>query len=193
MSTLHRHRTGFSAFAAVLAFVLCAPMAVNAEDEVITADEQILAAAPALPSWDESSGYGSVEASRAAAYTLLAPAPAPTWEETSGYASVEATRAEVSALVSGEMMTSQAQALAFAAAAAATLWDATSGYGSVEASRAANALPAAPDTFTGQVSSDVRSAPERAPEYAMDPLVAAAMAWDETSGYGSVEASRAGN
>jgi hypothetical protein len=112
MSTLHRRRTGFSVFAAVLAVALCAPVAVNAEDEVIeviAAEEQILAAAPALPSWDESSGYGSVEASRA----------------------------ELSALLSGQVISGQEQALAVTAAAAKS-WDETSGYGSVEASRVGN-------------------------------------------------------
>jgi hypothetical protein len=99
----------------VLIFTLVAPIAVIADDEVIAAEEQVLTAAPAPPSWDELSGYGSVESSRG----------------------------EVSALWSGEVIIDQEQTLAYAAAAAATLWDATSGYGSVEASRAANALPAA--------------------------------------------------
>jgi hypothetical protein len=140
MSTLHRRRTGFSVFAAVLAVALCAPVAVNAEDEVIeviAAEEQILAAAPALPSWDESSGYGSVEASRAAASALLASSAAPSWDDTSGYGSVEASRAELSALLSGQVISGQEQALAVTAAAAKS-WDETSGYGSVEASRAGN-------------------------------------------------------
>jgi hypothetical protein len=201
MSTLHRRRTGFSTFAAVLAFVLCAPQAANAEDEVIAAEQQILAAAPTLSSWDESSGYGSVEASRAAighdhgvsGYGPTgheASALGLSWDEMSGYRSVEASRAEVSALLSGARISGRDQALAVTAAAA-TLWDSTSGYGSVEASRAANALPAAPATFTNQVPSDVRWAPERALEHTIDPQVAAAKAWDETSGYGAVEASRA--
>jgi hypothetical protein len=162
MSMIRRSRTVFSTFAAVLTFALVAPIAVIADDEVITAEEQVLTAAPAAPSWDELSGYGSVESSRG----------------------------EVSALWSGEGISDQEQALAFAAAAA-TLWDATSGYGSVEASRAANALPAAPATFTSQVSPDVRWAPDRALEHAMNPPVAAAIAWDGSSGYGAVEASRA--
>jgi hypothetical protein len=87
MSTSYRSRTVFSAFAAVLTFVLCAPIAVNAE-------EQLLAAVPAAPPWDETSGYGSVEASRAAASALLAPVAGPSWDETSGYGAVEASRAD---------------------------------------------------------------------------------------------------
>ena len=64
MRTIHQFRAVFSAFFAVLAFALVAPIAVNA-DEVIAAEEQVLAPAPAVLSWDETSGYGSVEASRA--------------------------------------------------------------------------------------------------------------------------------
>jgi hypothetical protein len=136
MSTIHRSRTAVSAFVTVLTFALSAPFAVNAEDEVIvTLEEQVLTAAPAASSWDETSGYGSVEASRA----------------------------EVSALLSGELISGREQALAFAAAAA-MLWDETSGYGSVEASRAAASALLAP---------------------------VASPSWDNTSGYGSVEASRA--
>ena len=121
MRTIHRSRTAISAFVAVLMFALSAPIAVHAEEQVI-AEEQVLAAeeqdpalAPAVPSWDETSGYGSVEASRA----------------------------EISALLSGEVISGQEQVLAMAAAAA-TLWDETSGYGSVEASRAAASALLAP-------------------------------------------------
>ena len=88
MLTSHRARTVLSVFAAVLTFVLAAPNAVIAE-------EQILAAAPAPSSWDETSGYASVEASRAAASALLAPVAAPSWDETSGYGAVEANRATI--------------------------------------------------------------------------------------------------
>jgi hypothetical protein len=133
MSTHHR-RTILSAVIATLTLALCAPVAVNAEEEAITAQEQVLAAAPAPASWDETSGYGSVEASRAASSTLLAPSSPPSWDEASGYASVEASRAEMSVLLSGELISGEEQALAIAAAAAKT-WDETSGYGSVEASR----------------------------------------------------------
>jgi hypothetical protein len=134
MSIIHCSRTVLSVFAVVLTLAFCAPIAVNAEDEDIAAGELILAAVPAVPSWDESSGYGSVEASRAAASALLAPIAAPSWDESSGYGSVEAIRADVNMLLSGEVTSSQEQALAIAAAAKS--WDETSGYGSVEASRA---------------------------------------------------------
>ncbi len=141
MRTIHRFRTVFSAFVAVLAFALVAPIAVNADDEVIAAEEQVLVPAPAVPSWDETSGYGSVEASRAGASTLFAANAAPSWDDTSGYGSVEASRAELSGLLSGEVISGQEQALAMAAAKA---WDETSGYGSVEASRAAASALQAP-------------------------------------------------
>ena len=143
MRTIHRSRTVFSAFVAVLAFALVAPIAVNADDEVVTTEEQVLAPAPAAPTWDETSGYGSVEASRAVASSLLATGAAPSWDDTSGYGSVEASRAELSALLSGEMISGQEQAIALAAAAA-TSWDETSGYGAVESSREAASGPLAP-------------------------------------------------
>jgi hypothetical protein len=165
MSTIHRFRPAVSVFVTVLTFALSAPFAVNAEDEVIVSleEEQVPTAAPAAPSWDEASGYGSVEASRAAVSALCAAGTASSWDDTSGYGSVEASRAEVSALLSDELTSGRDQALAFAAAAA-MLWDETSGYGSVEASRAAASALLAP---------------------------VAGLSWDDTSGYGSVEASRA--
>jgi hypothetical protein len=182
MSTIHRFRPAVSVLVTVLTFALSAPITVHAEEQVV-AEEQILAAEeqiPALaavagPSWDESSGYGSVEASRAAighddGVSEYGPtgheasaAMGLSWDEMSGYGSVEASRAEVSALLSGELISGRDQALAFAAAAA-MLWDETSGYGSVEASRAAASALYAP---------------------------VASPSWDDTSGYGSVEESRA--
>ena len=182
MSTIHRFRPAVSVLVTVLTFALSAPITVHAEEQVV-AEEQILAAEeqiPALaavagPSWDESSGYGSVEASRAAighddGVSEYGPtgheasaAMGLSWDEMSGYGSVEASRAEVSALLSGELISGRDQALAFAAAAV-MLWDETSGYGSVEASRAAASALYAP---------------------------VAGPSWDDTSGYGSVEESRA--
>ena len=47
----------------------------------------------AAPSWDETSGYSSVEAGRAA-NALLAHA-GPSWDETSGYGAVEVSRATI--------------------------------------------------------------------------------------------------
>jgi hypothetical protein len=72
MSTMQGPHTAITAFVTVLTFALVAPVAVSAEDQVLTeeqglaAEEQDAALAPAVPSWDEASGYGSVEASRAA-------------------------------------------------------------------------------------------------------------------------------
>jgi hypothetical protein len=136
MSMIQRSPIVVSAFAAVLVFALCAPIAVDAEAQVITQDQLVAvvdqdpALAPAQASWDETSGYGSVEASRAAASTLLAAGAAPSWDDTSGYGSVETSRAAASTLL---------------APAAGPSWDETSGYGFVEASRAANAPAAKPD------------------------------------------------
>jgi hypothetical protein len=58
-------------------------------------EEHLFAIVAAAPSWDETSGYGSVEDSRAAAAALLAPVAAPSWDETSGYGAVEASRATI--------------------------------------------------------------------------------------------------
>jgi hypothetical protein len=58
-------------------------------------EEHLYAIVSAAPSWDENSGYGSVEASRAAASALLAPVAAPSWDQTSGYGFVEASRATI--------------------------------------------------------------------------------------------------
>jgi hypothetical protein len=116
MFTIHHSRTTIFAFATVLTLALSAPSAVIAQDQVI-ADEQVLAAeeqapvlAPAVPSWDETSGYGAVEASRA---TIghdavrgfggtgheASAAMGRSWDALSGYGSVEANRAAASALV----------------------------------------------------------------------------------------------
>jgi hypothetical protein len=181
MSTIHRFRPAVSVLVTVLTFALSAPITVDAEEQVVaeeqilTAEEQVPALAPgAGPSWDELSGYGSVEASRAAighddGVSDYGPtgheasaATGLSWDETNGYGPVEASRAEVSALLSGELISGRDQALAFAAAA--MLWDETSGYGSVEASRAAVSALYTP---------------------------VASPSWDDTSGYGSVEANRA--
>jgi hypothetical protein len=141
MSALPRCRRAVSSVVAVLLLTLTAPIVVHADDQIIV-DAHILAAqeqdpdlAPTVPSWDESSGYGSVEASRAAASATLTSNAGPSWDESSGYGAVEASRAEVSALLSDQLLGSQDQTLTFAAAAARS-WDETSGYGAVEAIRA---------------------------------------------------------
>ena len=158
MSTIQRSRTALSACVAVLTFALSAPLAVKAEEQVI-AEELVIAAealVPALapvagPSWDETSGYGSVEASRA---MMALPAPSTT---------AEANPVLVAqlALQAGDLGSMQEEAL-FTVVAAGATWDETSGYGSVEASRAANALAAASAAITTQVPSDVRWATVRA-------------------------------
>ena len=86
MRTIHRFHTLVLVIATVFAMTIIAPIAAHAE-------EQILVMAPAGSSWEEESGYQSVEASRAAASSLRAPVAAPTWDEASGYGAVEASRA----------------------------------------------------------------------------------------------------
>jgi hypothetical protein len=78
-----------------------AALALAAQHALLTGDigslqeDRLLAIVAAAPGWDETSGYRSVEASRAAASALLAPVAAPSWDETSGYRSVEASRATI--------------------------------------------------------------------------------------------------
>jgi hypothetical protein len=105
MCNVHRFLSFVLALVAVLSLALAAPAAAQGDEEV--------RAVPAGPSWDETSGYGAVEASRAARAEAAISA---SWDETSGYASVEATRAAI-----GQD----------------TSWDETSGNGAVETSRAA--------------------------------------------------------
>jgi hypothetical protein len=165
----------------MFSLTLLAPVAVNAEDEV----------------------------------AALAPVAAPSVDETSAE-DVRATRAIAaeSALLTGDIGSMQEEHL-LAIVAVAPSWDATSGYGAVEASRATIGHPAA---LTSQVPADVRWAPEGviAPassveagrilaaqqalqsqdlgslqEDALFAVVAAGSSWDQTSGYGSLEASRA--
>ena len=169
LSRIHRSHEVVLNIAAVVAFALVAPIAVIAQ-------EQVPALAPvAGPSCDESSGYASLEASRAATARQAVPA-APSWDTTSGYASLEASRVATAMhrVPSGD-----------------STWDVTSGYEALEISRVTAALPMAPTRMTSQVSVDVRWAPIRTLDHALTPLVAMALVWDETSGYGAVEASRA--
>lgn len=79
-------------------------------------------------------------------------------------------------------------------------WDETSGYGAVEGNRAERALGMPMEPSAGAVVDPLRViVPLDAlqagdlgsvQEEALQTIVGAAMAWDETSGYGSVEASR---
>jgi hypothetical protein len=126
--------------------------------------EALRAVVAAALAWDETSGYGSVEVSRAAASALLAPDAGPSWDESSGYGSVEAGRAEVSSLLSGELSSGQDQALTIAAAAARS-WDETSGYGSVEASRAAASALLADPGPTWLAASRAAAARRAAPAF----------------------------
>ena len=135
MHTNRRTRSSFIVIATLFVGTLVSPVAVTAED-------QVLALAPvAGPSWDEASGYRSVEASRVATDVqdqpdVNAAVAAVTWEEMSGYASVEASRVISArhALLSADLGSLQEEALV-AVVAAGTAWDEASGYGSVEASR----------------------------------------------------------
>jgi hypothetical protein len=123
MFTIHRYRTGFLGITTVLAVALVASVTAQTEDQQI-------AAAPAAPSWDETSGYGAVEANRAvighddvvSGYVATgheaSAAMGLSWDETSGCGAVEANRAAASE------------------AAINASWDESSGYGAVEASRA---------------------------------------------------------
>jgi hypothetical protein len=130
MSTIHQSRRAVSAFAAVLMLAVATPTAVHGE-------EQDLALAPAsVPSWDETSGYGVVEALRAEPDLYVAPAGI-TADAASGSGSVEANRVTTAqhALQAGDLGSMQEEVLAAIVATGAS-WDDTSGYGAVEASRA---------------------------------------------------------
>jgi hypothetical protein len=136
MSTTKRSRTAISVFAAMFTVALSTPLMVHAEDQVIGAEDQVIALAPvAGPSWDETSGYGAVEASRA---TIGHPAPSTTLDQTRMAAAERA-------LLTGDIGSMQEESL-LAIVTAAPSWDETSGYGSVEASRAMIRHPAAGTT-----------------------------------------------
>ena len=189
MSTTKRSRTAISVFAALFTVALSTPLMVHAEDQIIGAEDQVIALAPvAGPSWDETSGYGAVEASRA---TIGHPAASTTLEQTRMAAAQRA-------LLSGDIGSMQEESL-LAIVAAAPSWDETSGYGAVEASRAANALPAAPAESTTAEETRAPAAQQALQSHDLGSLqedallavVATGASWDETSGYGSVEASRA--
>ena len=91
MSKVHRFPSFLLALGALVALSLTAPAAAQVEEEVL--------AVPAGPSWDETSGYGAVEASRAAAPEAAIGA---SWDESSGYGSVEASRAAIGQDHSGQ-------------------------------------------------------------------------------------------
>ena len=120
---------------AVQAAALAAQRALLTGDIGSMQEDRLLAIVAAAPSWEATSGYRSVEASRAAASSLLAPIATLSWDETSGYGAVEASRASAAqlALLTGDIGSMQADSLVVATGSS---WDQTSGYGSVEASRA---------------------------------------------------------
>ena len=193
MSPMHQSRSRVVALATMFAFTLLAPGAVSAQEEVAdTAQQEVADLAPvAAPAVVSTSGE-DVRASRALAaerallsgemgsleeeHLRAVVAAAPSWDETSGYGAVEASRATIDypavstsaeqtrvlaaqrALQGGGLGSLQEDALR--AVVAGPSWDETSGYGSVEASRAANAVPVAPVANTSQVPAGVRWAPE---------------------------------
>jgi hypothetical protein len=192
MSLMQQSRSRVVALATLFACTLLAPVAVSAQEElVVTTQEDVAVLAPvtapavgstsgddgqtlyaaaerallsgdigsmqeehlraivaAAPSWDETSGYGAVEASRA---TIGSPAASTSTEQTRLFAAQQA-------LLSPDLGGLQEEALA-AVVSAGQSWDETSGYRSVEASRAANAIPVATTPSTTQVPAGVRSAP----------------------------------
>ena len=205
MPTLRWSRTGISTFVAILAFALSSQLFVTAQEQVVegqtlAAEEQVPALAPDPgPSWEEESGYLSVEASR----VDMVMTAGTTTDSASGYRSVEATRVLIAqrALEVGNLGSMQEDALR-AVVAVAGSWDETSGYGAVEASRAATTLPT-PSIAPGSLDDAKRAlvaqhallSPDLGSlqEEALMAIVAASTVWDETSGYGTVEANRAVN
>jgi hypothetical protein len=191
MSTIHRSRPAISAFAAVLMLTVSAPIAVHGQDEDLA-----LAPVPAA-SWDETSGYGAVEAIRAEPDVNVVLGAGTTADAASGSGSVEANRVTTAqhALQASDLGSMQEEALAAIVATGAS-WDETSGYAAVEASRATIGHP--PASTTSQAipvlaaqhvlqTGDIGSMQEER----LSAIVSAAPSWDETSGYGSVEDSRA--
>jgi hypothetical protein len=191
MSTIHRSRPVVSAFAALLMLALSAPIAVQGQD-------QDLALAPVLAaSWDETSGYGTVEAIRAEPDVYVVPGAGTTADAASGSGSVAANRVlnAQHALQADDLGSMQEEALAAIVAPGAS-WDETSGYGAVEASRATIGHPTASTTnqanrvFAAEralLSHDLGSMQEEA----LAAVVADSVVPAQTSDYGSLEATRA--
>jgi hypothetical protein len=191
MSKIHRSRPAISAFAAVLMLTVSAPIAVHGQDEDLA-----LAPVPAA-SWDETSGYGAVEAIRAEPDVYVVPGAGTTANAASGSGSVQLNRVSIvqHALQADELGSMQEEALAAIVAPGAS-WDETSGYGAVEASRATIGHPAASTTnqanrvFAAEralLSHDLGSLQEEA----LAAVVADPMAPAQSSDYGSLEATRA--
>jgi hypothetical protein len=176
MSPNHRSRSSSFGIVAVFAIALAAPIAVHAEDETLPAAELALAPVPGSPSTTQVPSDV-----RWAPADTIAPATS---------VAASRVRAAQQVLLSSDLGSLQEETLMGVVATAMT-WDETSGYGSVEASRAhiGHLAPIAGsswDAITGQ--STVRANRRGTALYATS---APSPSWDETSGYGSVEASRA--
>jgi hypothetical protein len=167
MSPMHQSRSRVFGIATMFAFALLAPVAVSAQEEVAdTTQEEV---------------------------PVLAPVAAPSVVSTSGEdgRAIAAERA----LLSGNIGSMQEEDLR-AIVAAAPSWDETSGYGAVESSRATIGSPA---TSTSAEQTLVLAAQQALQggdlgsmqEDALLAVVSAGQSWDETSGYGAVETSRA--
>src|SRR5215210_8324872 len=85
---------GTSAEAVRATRALAAQHALQRGDIGSLQEDALYAIVAAAPSWDATSGYGLVEAGRAATSARFAPA-GPTWDEASGYGAVEASRATI--------------------------------------------------------------------------------------------------
>jgi hypothetical protein len=145
MNVNHRFRTSSVVIVAIVAIGFSAPVMAQ------TAAQDIELAPVSGPTWDESSGYGSVEAVRASLAI-------PTDIARPGTVDPVRVNRALDALHSGDLGSVQEDTLA-AIVAAAIAWDDVSGYGSVEAIRATYAFPGAVDSLSSQVPSDVRWAP----------------------------------
>jgi hypothetical protein len=136
MRSIPLTRAAVLAIAAGLSAILLAPIAGQAETPTF-------APAPVDASAVRHvMGSGGLGSSMEETILSLAPA-APSWDQTSGYGTVEAIRA-LRALPSAGGITTQVPSDVRWAPVAAASWDATSGYGVVEAVRAARAISIAP-------------------------------------------------
>ena len=181
MLAVHTNRLGSIAIGILLAGWLVAPAAAQVPDP-----DQVVVAAPAAPTWDEVSGYDAVEANR----LIVSP------DERGMLRGTVVSRATDLGSMQEEYL---AAAPAFSAAIinqvpadarwapTMTSWDKGSGYLSVETGRAALSGKEGAALFAPHVSraTDIGSMQE---EFFAAP---AASSWDESSGYGAVELSRA--
>jgi hypothetical protein len=205
MSTNHRSRSLVFGIATVFALTLLAPLAVTAEEEVAALAP---VAAPVVPgtSADDvrttraltaqrallTGDIGSMQEERLSAIV----AAAPSWDDTSGYGSVETSRAAIGHAPAS--MTEEAALLAQFRAVERSLSPSLGPASLVPADvRWAPARAFAPDSEAAAIR--VLAAEQALQSYDLGSMqeehlytiVAAAPSWDETSGFGSVEASRA--